>query len=322
MNRADLAGLLGRTLHAPSPTLVPGAAHRSGKVRDIWDLGDELLIMVSDRVSAFDRVLTTLPCKGEVLNRTALFWFDETRDIIANHVLERPSPRSMLARKCSVVPIEVVVRGYLAGSAWRDYAKGAPVSGIQLPAGMRENQRLEQPLLTPSTKEEQGHDRPISRREIVAKGLAAEALWRRIEEAALALFRRGTELLAARGLILVDTKYEFGTVGDELLLVDEIHTPDSSRFWYAADYHERFDRGESQRQLDKEYLRRWLMDHGFSGSGDAPEIPDEVRVETAFRYVEAFEVITGQRFAPAAGSAEDEASALSGWLRGRRARTR
>jgi phosphoribosylaminoimidazole-succinocarboxamide synthase len=319
MDAADFARQLGRTLHTPDPGLVPGAPHRSGKVRDIWDLGDSLLILVSDRVSAFDRVLTTLPCKGEVLNRISLFWAEQTRDIIANHVLGQPSPRSTLARKCRVVPIEVVVRGYLAGSAWRDYSKGGTVSGIRLPAGLRENQRFERPLLTPSTKEEQGaHDRPISRDQIIAEGRVPAALWSRIEDTALALFERGTRLLSSRGLILVDTKYELGVVGDELLLIDEVHTPDSSRFWYAADYAERFAAGEPQRQLDKEYLRRWLMDRGFIGDGEPPAIPDDVRIETARRYVEAFERITGQPFIPTSGSMADESAALRSWLAGRR----
>jgi phosphoribosylaminoimidazole-succinocarboxamide synthase len=319
MDRADLARALGRTLHTPDPGVVPGAPHRSGKVRDIWDLGDELLILVSDRVSAFDRVLSTLPCKGEVLNRTALFWFEQTRDIIPNHVVAIPSPRSLLARKASVVPIEVVVRGYLTGSAWRDYRKGGEVSGIRLPVGLRENARFERPLLTPSTKEDQGaHDRPISREEILREGIVPKDLWQHIETAALALFARGTELVARRGLILVDTKYEFGVIGDELVFVDEVHTPDSSRFWYASDYADRFARGESQRQLDKEYLRRWLMEHGFSGNGEPPAIPDEVRVETAWRYVEAYETITGTRLDAQAGSATDEAAAIRSWLAGRR----
>ena len=314
MDRAELARHLDRTLHTPQPGLVPGAAHRSGKVRDIWDLGASLLVLVSDRVSAFDRVLTTIPCKGEVLNRISLFWFGQTRDIIANHVIDSPSPRSTLVRKCRVVPIEVVVRGYLTGSAWRDYGKGGVVSGIRLPGGLRENQRFERPLLTPSTKEEQGeHDRPISRAAIVAEGRVPEVLWRRIEEAALALFGRGTQLLASRGLILVDTKYEFGLIDDELLLIDEVHTPDSSRFWYASEYESRFARGEPQRQLDKEYLRRWLMERGFMGEGEPPSIPDDVRIETGHRYLATYEAITGEGFVPRAGSAEEEAATLRAW---------
>jgi phosphoribosylaminoimidazole-succinocarboxamide synthase len=180
---------------------------------------------------------------------------------------------------------------------------------------MRENQRFDKPLLTPSTKEDQGsHDRPISRGEIIAEGRASEALWSRIEQAALALFERGSRTLAERGLILVDTKYELGLAGDELELVDEVHTPDSSRFWYAGEYADRFAAGEPQRQLDKEYLRRWLMERGFMGEGDPPAIPDEVRIETAKRYIEAFEKITGEPFVPAAGSAEDEAARLRAWL--------
>ena len=305
MDRETLAPYLERTLDYPEAGALPGA-HRRGKVRDIWDLGASLLILTSDRVSAFDRVLTTIPCKGEVLNRISLFWFEKTQDLLPNHVIDRPSARSLLARKCRVVPIEVVVRGYLTGSAWRDYSKTGVVSGIRLPKGMRENQRFPEPLLTPSTKEEQGHDRPISRGRIVSEGIVPEPLWRRIEEASLALFARGTEMLAARGMILVDTKYELGLDGDTLTLVDEVHTPDSSRFWYADSYVERFAAGEPQRQLDKEYLRRWLMEQGFAGDGEPPTIPEDVRLETGLRYVEAYESITGAAFAPSSESAASE----------------
>ena len=290
--------------------LPSGKTPLRGKVRDIVDLGDSLLITTSDRVSAFDRVLSTIPCKGEVLNQLALFWFRKSRKILPNHILEEVTPRTVQVRKCAVFPVEVVVRGYLTGSAWRDYTAGRAVSGISLPAGMRSDQAFSEPLLTPSTKAEQGlHDEPISSEQIVSTGLVEEGIWRRVEKAALELFRLGTRECAARGLILVDTKYEFGLLDGELILVDEIHTPDSSRFWFTDSYRSRFEAGESQRKLDKEYLRQWLMSEGFRGDGEAPEIPDEVRLETAKRYVEAFERITGTAFVPSAGGV-DEVAAL------------
>lgn len=263
------------------------------------DLGTELLIATTDRISAFDRVLSTIPCKGEVLNTLSLFWFGRTADIVANHVVEEVSPRTVRAVKCEVLPLEVVVRGYLTGSAWRDYQKGASISGIALPQGMRRDQRFPEPLLTPSTKEGNGtHDRPIAREEILSGAVVPRALWERIEETALALFRRGREIASARGLILVDTKYEFGLKDGALRLVDEVHTPDSSRYWYADGYESRFDAGESQRELDKEYLRQWLLQRGFRGDGTPPAIPDDVRVEVAWKYVTAWQTITGTEFTP------------------------
>jgi phosphoribosylaminoimidazole-succinocarboxamide synthase len=279
----------------------------SGKVRDILDLGRELLILTTDRISAFDRVLTTIPCKGEVLNRVSAFWFEKTSSIVPNHLIETPSPRSMLVRKAQVLPIEVVVRGYLTGSAWRAYRDGQTVSGLRLPSGLKKDEKLSEPLITPSTKEERGqHDRPISREEILAGGIVEERLWAEVERAALALFGAGSELVAGRGLILVDTKYEFGLADGRLLLIDEVHTPDSSRYWFADSYEERLARGEDQRELDKEYLRRWLMKRGFSGDGAPPEIPDEVRVGVASRYIRAFELITGEHFSPSELDGEAE----------------
>jgi phosphoribosylaminoimidazole-succinocarboxamide synthase len=307
-----LASFLDRTLGTPDPQAVSQAQkHTRGKVRDIWTVGDRLVILTSDRVSAFDRVLTTIPCKGEILNRTSLFWFEKTADIVPNHVIESPSSRTVIVERCEVVPIEVVVRGYLTGSAWRDYEKSGSVSGISLPAGMREYEKFPEPLLTPSTKETEGHDRPISRKEIIAEGHLEEGLWRRIETVAQSLFRRGTEIAAANGLILVDTKYEFGLRHGELMLIDEIHTPDSSRFWYSSDYS---GPGTRPKQLDKEYLRRWLMEQGFMGDGEPPHIPDEVRVETGLRYVEAYERITGTAFEPRSGGAEQELAAVQAAL--------
>jgi phosphoribosylaminoimidazole-succinocarboxamide synthase len=283
----------------------------TGKVRDILDLGEELVIATSDRISAFDRVLTVIPCKGQVLNGMAMFWFDKTADIISNHVIEVITERTVKVRKCEVLPVEVVVRGYLTGSAWRDYAAGNSISGIELPGGMRMNEKFEEPIITPSTKAERGsHDEPISGREVVDRGLVDGEMWREVTRTALALFTRGTRIAADRGLILVDTKYEFGLSNGKLVLVDEVHTPDSSRFWYADTYGELYEKNETQRILDKEYLRQWLMERGFKGDGEAPHIPDEVRVETAWRYVQAYETITGESFEPADADPAEELAAV------------
>lgn len=278
-----------------------------GKVRDVIDLGKELLLVTSDRISAFDVILSTIPFKGEVLNRIALFWFDKTKDIIPNHIAEEVSARAIRAKKCTILPVEVIVRGYLTGSAWRDYSSGKDVSGIKLPVGMKQNQKFETPLLTPSTKAEAGqHDEPISCAEIVKQGLVEEKLWKQVEEVALALFKRGTEIAAQNGMILVDTKYEFGLLDGKLVIADEIHTPDSSRFWYGEKYKQLFAEGKEQKQLDKEYFRQWLIAQGYMGDGKPPVITSEVRIETAKRYIEAFEAITGEKFTSTALIVEAE----------------
>jgi phosphoribosylaminoimidazole-succinocarboxamide synthase len=310
VERGDLAGLSSQTLRALDlPALPSGTRLASGKVRDVVTLGDELLITTTDRISAFDRVLATVPCKGEVLNTLTLFWFDRTADLAANHLLERISARTVRAARCEVVPVEVVVRGYLTGSALRDYQAGRPVSGISLPPGMQANQRFDEPLLTPSTKEAGGlHDRPVSRGELLAGGIVPSGLWDEIERTALSLFRRGTDLAAANGLILVDTKYEFGLRRGTLTLVDEVHTPDSSRYWYADTYARLLEAGERQRELDKEYLRQWLLARGFRGDGQPPVIPDEVLLEVAWRYVTAWQTITGADFVHGALDAAGESA--------------
>jgi phosphoribosylaminoimidazole-succinocarboxamide synthase len=227
-------------------------------------------------------------------------------------VREEISARTIRAAKCRVIPVEVVVRGYLTGSAWRDYQRGAEVSGLRLPPGMQFNQRFEKPILTPSTKEEKGsHDRPVSREEIIAGGLVQKSLWEQVEETAIALFRRGTEIAASNGLILVDTKYELGLHDGVLTLADEVHTPDSSRYWYADTYEQLFSQGAGQRELDKEYLRQWLLARGWKGDGTPPAIPDDVRVQVARRYIAAWETITGRGFIPCALNAAEESSLLS-----------
>ncbi len=283
----------------PDEAMPAGCTVSHGKVRDIVDIGDELLIVASDRVSAFDRILALVPCKGEVLNRMSLYWFSLTREIVPNHVVEMVTPRTMRVRKCTPLPVEVVVRGYLTGSAWRDYRDGRAVSGIALPDGLSQNEQLPEPLVTPSTKEHSGHDRPISEAEIVESGLVPARRWRQIRKAALALYERGRVHAAERGLVLVDTKYEFGIdASGELTLIDELHTPDSSRYWDAGQYGGRFAAGAAQHHLDKEYLRGWLLDRGYSGDGKPPEIPEDVIVELAGRYVDAAERVTGAEFEP------------------------
>ena len=320
MNRADIETGLRSRPESPfrgfdSNMLPVNARMRRGKVRDSFELGNRLLIVTTDRISAFDRVLTTIPFKGEVLNRLSVYWFNATRDVFPNHLIEQAGARSMLVTKGEVIPIEVVVRGYLTGSAWRDYQTVQSVSGIVLSPGMRVNERFSQPLLTPSTKEEQGrHDEPISREEIVRRGIVASERWEEIERAARALFLRGGKMAAERGLILVDTKYEFAISNGRLMVVDEMHTPDSSRFWYADSYDELFKEGKDQRKVDKEYLRQWLMERGFSGEGEPPAIPDEVRAEVAWRYIQAFELITGEEFVPESIDGEAEQRKIASLL--------
>ncbi len=295
--------------------LPSGTTYSRGKVRDIFDLDDELIISTSDRISAFDQILGVVPFKGEVLNRLSVFWLEHTNDILPNHHVATLSPRSIVATKCQVIPIEVVVRGYLTGSAWRDYQARRPVSGISLPEGMRFNERFPEPIITPSTKEADGmHDVPCSREDILASGVVDEELWTQVEGAALALFARGQRVVAERGLILVDTKYEFGIADDTLHLIDEIHTPDSSRFWYADTYDSLFAAGEKQRKLDKEYLRQWLMEQSYTGDGAPPEIPDEIFAEVSRRYQTAFETITGREFRTQSSGVEAEKRKLLSFL--------
>jgi phosphoribosylaminoimidazole-succinocarboxamide synthase len=317
VKKEDLSAHLGRCLETLPPRELPaGVSLSRGKVRDVVDLGQELLITTTDRISAFDSILTTVPCKGEVLNTLSLFWFASSADIVPHHVLEEVSPRTVRAAKCDVLPFEVVVRGYLTGSAWRDYQAGKDISGIRLAPGMRFNQRFEVPLITPSTKEGPGtHDRPVSREEILASGKVDPSLWEKIERASLAIYERGTEIAARRGLILVDTKYEFGLRGKTLMLVDEVHTPDSSRYWYSDTWEKLFHSGEPQRELDKEYLRQWLLAKGWKGDGPAPEIPDDVRVEVAWRYITAWQTITGTTFTPRAVGASEEARIVAKAIR-------
>ncbi len=293
--RAQLEAQLSKTLRE---TDLQGLGSRyRGKVRDTYAQGDRLVLVTTDRLSAFDRVLTTVPFKGELLNRMAAFWFEKTKDLVPNHLLDLPDPNVAVARRCEALPIEVVVRGYLTGSLWRDYEAGRHGAyGVPMPAGMKKDQRFDAAIITPSTKAEDGaHDEPISEAEILGRGLVSERDWRRACESALALFEVGQRWAASRGLILVDTKYEFGKQGDALYVIDEIHTPDCSRYWAAGEYEDRCSRGVDQRMLDKENIRQWLIkERGFKGHGEPPPIPDEVRVDLAEKYVAAFEQLVGE----------------------------
>ena len=274
-----------------------------GKVRDNYLLGDKRLIITTDRISAFDRVLCTIPFKGQVLNQTSAFWFEKTKNIIQNHIIEVPNPNVMVVKECKLIPVEMVVRGYLTGvtttSSWYNYENGVRnFCGNQLPDGMVKNQKFEKPIITPSTKAEHGqHDESISGEEVIKRNLVDEKLYKQMEKVALALYNFGNELIAKNNLILVDTKYEFGLDEDgNLTLIDEIHTPDSSRFWIKDTYERLFADGKEPQKLDKEYVRQFLADKGFIGEGDIPEIPDEVKIEAAKRYIKAYEMITGKDF--------------------------
>lgn len=276
-----------------------------GKVRDVYFLDNERLLMVAtDRISAFDVILPRpIPRKGEILTRIAAMFLDATEDIVPNWKISCPMPNATYGVRCTGYPVEMIVRGYLCGSAWRAYKSGVrEICGVKLPEGMHENEKFPTPIITPTTKAEIGtHDEDISREEIITKGLIPADEYKQIEKYTLALYNRGQEIAAKRGLILVDTKYEFGYVEKDgkrqILLMDEVHTPDSSRYFYADGYQERFEKGEAQRQLSKEFVREWLMDAGFQGKEGQtiPEMTDEVVDMIVARYVELFEAVTGEK---------------------------
>ena len=273
-----------------------------GKVRDSYRKGDKRILITSDRLSCFDVVVAHIPFKGEVLTRMANYWFNATHEMCPNHLIDLPDPNVMVVQNCEVLPVEVVVRGYLAGSAWRAYKAGEAVSGVTLPPGLHEYQKLPEILMTPSTKAEQGkHDEPISEAEIVSSGLVPAKVWAEVRERAFALFKFGTRLAAERGLLLVDTKYEFGLRDGKVLLVDEIHTLDSSRYWEAATYEARVSSGQAPEMLDKEPARQWLLAQGYSGNGTPPVFNDEKRIEISQHYINSFKRITGAGFAIAPG---------------------
>lgn len=283
----------------------PGqTAFYRGKVRDVYTIGDDRLVMIaSDRISAFDHVLPrAIPFKGQVLNQIAAHFLNATQDICPNWLDQTPDPVASVGKRVDAFPIEMVIRGYLTGHAWRTYRDGGRVlCGVALPEGMREHDRFPEPIITPATKAEEGHDEDISREEIIARGIVSEEIYERLEAYTRALFQRGTEMAAERGLILVDTKYEFGWADGQIYLIDEIHTPDSSRYFYAEGYEERQARGEQQRQLSKEFVREWLMENGFQGKEgqQMPDMPDAFVDKVTNRYIELFEQVTGATFARA-----------------------
>ncbi|MDE6026753.1 MAG: phosphoribosylaminoimidazolesuccinocarboxamide synthase [Muribaculaceae bacterium] len=276
-----------------------------GKVRDVYSIGDDLLVMIAtDRISAFDVILPKgIPFKGQVLNQIAEYFLDSTSDIVPNWKEAVPDPMVTAGKRAEGFKVEMIVRGYLAGSAWREYEKGCrELCGVKLPEGMKENQKFPEPILTPTTKEDEGHDMNISRDEIIARGIVSKEDYEQMEKYALALFERGSQMAADKGLILVDTKYEFGKNNGKVILIDEIHTPDSSRYFYAEGYEERLEKGEPQRQLSKEFVRQWLIENGFMGKEGqtVPEMTPEFCNSVSQRYIELYEHITGKKFVPAA----------------------
>ena len=275
-----------------------------GKVRDVYTLKNDLVVMVaSDRISAFDHILPKgIPFKGQVLNQVATMFLDATKDIVPNWLLATPDPSVAVGLACEPIRVEMVIRGYLAGHAAREYAAGKRmICGVEMPMGLKENDRFPEPIITPASKAEEGHDEDISREEIIQKDLVPEAIYLQMENYTRALFQRGTEIAAKRGLILVDTKYEFGLLNDKVILIDEIHTPDSSRYFYLDGYHERQIKGDPQKQLSKEFVRQWLMENGFQGleGQTMPDMPDEFVQTITDRYIELYERISGNTFVKA-----------------------
>ncbi|MBL6964358.1 MAG: phosphoribosylaminoimidazolesuccinocarboxamide synthase [Bacteroidetes bacterium] len=277
------------------------SAFMKGKVRDVYEIGENhILFVVSDRISAFDHVLPRpIPYKGEILNLIAAKALKMTEDIVPNWLEEVPDPAVSFGKKCKPFPVEMVIRGYLVGHAWREYNSGKrSICGIPMPEGMVENQKFEKPILTPTSKAETGHDEDLSRQQILDSGLVSEKHYNQLEEITYRLFERGSETAAKQGLILVDTKYEFGLYEDEVYLIDEVHTPDSSRYFYSQGYAENFAKGLKQKQLSKEFIREWLMEHDFQGrEGDVmPDINDEVVEMVMNRYIELYDKVTGEKF--------------------------
>lgn len=274
-----------------------------GKVRDVYTIGEKLVMIASDRISAFDHILPRpIPYKGQVLNQIAGHFLNATRDIVPNWLEAQPDQNVSVGLACDPIRVEMVIRGYLTGHAWRTYKSGLRVlCGVQLPEGMKEHDQFPEPIITPATKAEEGHDEDISREAIISQGMVSEADYLLLEKYTRGLFQRGTEMAAEQGLILVDTKYEFGKRGDEIFLIDEVHTPDSSRFFYLEGYEERQHKEEGQKQLSKEFVREWLMENGFQGleGQEMPKMPDDFLQSVTARYIELFEIITGKTFVKA-----------------------
>jgi phosphoribosylaminoimidazole-succinocarboxamide synthase len=273
-----------------------------GKVRDNYTKEDKRIIIATDRLSAFDRVITTIPFKGQMLNQVSSFWFEKTKKLVRNHIIEIPDPNVSVVHQCQTLPIEIIVRGYITGTAWRNYLKGEPTSGIVLPSGLKKNQQLGEILVTPSTKAESGHDIYISKEQIIKEKMVEKDIYEEMENAALKLFNFGQKYCKKNGLIMVDTKYEFGVKEGELLVIDEIHTQDSSRFWILDSYEELFEKDEEPEILDKEIFRGWLMETypetfpDIKPDEDIPPISEDIKIELAMRYMKSYEKITGMDF--------------------------
>jgi phosphoribosylaminoimidazole-succinocarboxamide synthase len=273
-----------------------------GKVRDNYIKEDKRVIIATDRLSAFDRVITTIPFKGQMLNQVSSFWFEKTKEIVKNHIIDIPDPNVSVVHQCKTVPVEVIIRGYLTGSMWRDYNKGKPTSGIMPPRGMKKNQKFDEIIITPSTKAESGHDIYLAKEEILKQRLVERDIYEQMEDAALKLFNFGQDFCKKNGLILVDTKYEFGLKEEELMVIDEIHTQDSSRFWILDTYEEKFEKGEAPDILDKEIFRGWLMETypdifpDIKPDEDIPPISEDIKIELAKRYMRSYKRITGKEF--------------------------
>ncbi|NPE06652.1 MAG: phosphoribosylaminoimidazolesuccinocarboxamide synthase [Asgard group archaeon] len=282
-------------------------ARKSGKVRDLYTIDDKIMIVTTDRISAFDVVLTQgIPYKGQALNQTSEFWFDATRKIMNNHIVAVPDPNIMIAQHCEPIEVEVVIRGYITGSAWRRFKylkennKTLVISGIEFSSDLRKDEKLPEPVFTPTTKAQEGHDEEITPKELISRGIVTKDILDQLTEAAFKLYASGNEVVSKSGGILVDTKYEFGLNPEgEVVLIDEVHTADSSRFWLKDQYEESFEKNLKQKGLDKEYVRSWLRDNGFTGDGVVPDLPDDVIINASLNVIKAYELITAQKFKPA-----------------------
>lgn len=292
--------MLAQALQGTDFSLPGQTAVYKGKVRDVYTIDQQLVMVASDRISAFDHILPrAIPFKGQVLNQVAIHFLEATRDICPNWLHSSPDPNVAIGHACEPYKVEMVIRGYLVGHAWREYRAGKrELCGVPMPEGMVENQAFPSPIITPATKAEEGHDEDISREEIIAQGIVSEADYVQLEQYTRALFQRGTEMAAAQGLILVDTKYEFGKKDGTIYLIDEIHTPDSSRYFYADGYEDRLAKGEKQKHLSKEFVREWLIANGFQGleGQRMPEMPDSFVDQVSKRYIELYEQVTGKPF--------------------------
>jgi len=316
MNNASLTAVIKNQipnvfLSADIPTF---GEKKSGKVRDLYFHDDKIIIITTDRISAFDAILNQgIPYKGQALNQTSEFWFERTKKYMKNHIIAVPDPNVMIAQKCQPIELEVIIRGYLTGSAWRRYKylkeQGLPlvISGVEFPSDLRKDEKLPEPVFTPTTKAKEGHDAEITPKEIVTQGIVSQEVLDQITDVAFKLYNEGNAVVSQQGGILVDTKFEFGyTPEGELVLIDEVLTADSSRYWLQEFYEERFEQGLSQQGLDKEFVRNWLRENGFTGDAPIPDLPEEVIIKAALNVINAYELITGQKFQPAKEYASNE----------------